>query len=471
MVNNMLTILSNKLKRQLYLFELLFERETYRFQEIEKRLNCSSKTLRNDLNDLNSYAKEIMINMDRDSGVTVTIASHLTEDYIYRTILKESIEFRFLEAILLHPFTSYLELCEELFISESTLRRIVKKVNLALEKYQLKIRGLMKVDGKREAITQVMACLLQEKYTCLEEVFSQELCQRSRLFLVEFSSFHQIQEKMTQLDKKEKNLVSFYIASSLLQSDKRNERKVRQMNVEKNKDSSIVQYKTQIEQMIHHPFIRKILRLDQFSFDEKKGARVFSMIEHVIGYLEMKYQILCQNRTEVIEKIACALTDTDDCTYILHDRYRLFYQHFRLLIQSIHREVHHYFVKEKVLFQDQVLEKIVTWLAFYWPAVLKERENKKRVKALLVVGTTQYTEYIIDKLRLYLGDRYQFIKNDSIKWTEKCMIESSYDCIISTMTLSHFFNIPVFGISVMPKTREIHNLIKFHQQKLKEPST
>ena len=73
----MFDILSNKLKRQLHLLELLFEKENYRFQDIEKKLACSAKTVRNDLNDIISYAKEIHIQMDRDIGVTVTIAPHI----------------------------------------------------------------------------------------------------------------------------------------------------------------------------------------------------------------------------------------------------------------------------------------------------------------------------------------------------------------------------------------------------------
>lgn len=54
----MLNILSKKMKRQLLLLELLFEGETYRFQDLESQLKCSSKTLRNDLMDIDSYAKE-----------------------------------------------------------------------------------------------------------------------------------------------------------------------------------------------------------------------------------------------------------------------------------------------------------------------------------------------------------------------------------------------------------------------------
>ncbi|MDU4271139.1 MAG: helix-turn-helix domain-containing protein [Enterococcus hirae] len=70
----MLNILSKKMKRQLLLLELLFEGETYRFQDLESQLKCSSKTLRNDLMDIDSYAKEINIHTDRENGIFAEIA-------------------------------------------------------------------------------------------------------------------------------------------------------------------------------------------------------------------------------------------------------------------------------------------------------------------------------------------------------------------------------------------------------------
>ena len=105
----MLNILSKKMKRQLLLLELLFEGETYRFQDLESQLKCSSKTLRNDLMDIDSYAKEINIHTDRENGIFAEIAPHVTEEYIYRIIMNESIEYQVLEAIVLNKYTNYLE--------------------------------------------------------------------------------------------------------------------------------------------------------------------------------------------------------------------------------------------------------------------------------------------------------------------------------------------------------------------------
>lgn len=463
----MFDILSNKLKRQLHLLELLFEKENYRFQDIEKKLDCSAKTVRNDLNDIILYAKEIHIQMDRDVGVTVTIAPHITEDYIYRTILKESIEFRFLEAILLNHYGSYLELCEELFISESTLRRIVKKINQVLKKHQLTIRGLIKIIGKKETITQLMACLFQEKYTCLEEVFSPTICQKSRLFLTELGMYHQLQERILQLDQKENDLLLFYIASTLTQY----EGVAEQEREESGKDKVTWDnwYKEQIEQMIHHPFLRKILRLDQQMMHEKT-SHIRAIIDLAITYLEIKYQILCTDRTDVIERVAYGSTGRQECSYILYDRYRIFFQQSHPFIKSIQVELEKYLIREEKADEvdSEMLEKLVTWLVFHWPAVIKEREVGKQVKALLVMDGIHHADYIVGKLKLYLGNRYRFIKNDLGCLSDQARLKNTYDCIISTVALSQSSDIPVFGISVMPRTREIHNLIRFHQQNVND---
>ncbi|EMF0424437.1 helix-turn-helix domain-containing protein [Enterococcus hirae] len=165
------------MKRQLLLLELLFEGETYRFQDLESQLKCSSKTLRNDLMDIDSYAKEINIHTDRENGIFAEIAPHVTEEYIYRIIMNESIEYQFLEAIVLNKYTNYLEVTEQLFISESTLRRMVKRINLSLEQYHLRIRGLIRLTGNTQLIEKLTIQLLLEKYVCLEEAFNEEICQ------------------------------------------------------------------------------------------------------------------------------------------------------------------------------------------------------------------------------------------------------------------------------------------------------
>ncbi|MCQ4504281.1 helix-turn-helix domain-containing protein, partial [Vibrio parahaemolyticus] len=70
---------------------------------------------------------------------------------------------------MLNKYTNYLEVTEQLFISESTLRRMVKRINLSLEQYHLRIRGLIRLTGNTQLIEKLMIQLLLEKYVCLEE--------------------------------------------------------------------------------------------------------------------------------------------------------------------------------------------------------------------------------------------------------------------------------------------------------------
>ena len=228
-------------------------------------------------------------------------------------------------------------------------------------------------------------------------------------------------------------------------------------------------YKEQIEQMIHHPFLRKILRLDQQMIHEKM-SQIQAIIDLAITYLEIKYQILCTDRTDVIERVAYGSTGRQECSYILYDRYRIFFQQFHPFIKSIQVELEKYLVREEKADEvdSEMLEKLVTWLVFHWPAVIKEREVGKQVKALLVMDGIHHADYIVGKLKLYLGNRYRFIKNDLGCLSDQVRLKNTYDCIISTVALSQSSDIPVFGISVMPRTREIHNLIKFHQQNVND---
>lgn len=168
----MLNLLSKKLQRQLNLLEILFEEERCRLSQLEKRLASSGKTLRNDFIEINTYSSDIQIVTDRDAGVTAIFSPAFTKDHIYQIVISQSTEYKYLETILLHPKENYLELAEYLFISESTLRRIVKKTQSKLKKYDLRIKGLTRIVGEGQVIDGLTARLLMEKYPSPASIFN-----------------------------------------------------------------------------------------------------------------------------------------------------------------------------------------------------------------------------------------------------------------------------------------------------------
>jgi hypothetical protein len=478
----MLDILSKKMKRQLLLLKLLFEGETYRFQELEHQLNCSSKTLRNDLIDIDSYAKEIKIHTDRENGVYAEIAPHVTEEYVYRTIMNESIEYHFLESILLNRYTNYLELAEQLFISESTLRRMVNRVNLVLKHYHLRIRGLIRLTGEKQMIEKLTIHLLLEKYISLEEAFSEEICKKARQLLSTYIEKKQLQELIAKLGHREHDQLLFFTASQLYQLENEKQFLERDQNksfsVETNDKATNFSQKDVKENneyleklLFEQPFVRSILSSEKNRQEYQQNKQLVETVCVFIDYLEMSYQVACHTRQEVIDKVISEKDYVENLSFVLYDKHHQFLKQILPEIEIIQVGLKNYVIQNqqrnllKQMNNDEFSRKLVTVLLVCWPALLKKIEMSKQISALIVTNSKEYASYIIEKLELYLGGRYRFVVNSTPLVTEQLVHKEKYDCIVSNTMLNKQFNIPIFGISIYPKSREIQNLIFFYQQK------
>ena len=476
----MLNILSKKMKRQLLLLELLFEGETYRFQDLDSQLKCSSKTLRNDLMDIDSYAKEINIHTDRENGIFAEIAPHVTEEYIYRIIMNESIEYQFLEAIVLNKYTNYLEVTEQLFISESTLRRMVKRINLSLEQYHLRIRGLIRLTGNTQLIEKLTIQLLLEEYVCLEEAFNEEICQKSRQLYLKYITNNQLQDIIRKLEHRKHNQLLFYIAMKIYQVKNEKQFIEKEQNnllcLESNEKQntslwlSLEEDQDLIKYIFEQPFVCSLLDIQNNSDDYQQKPYLTKMVGILLDYLEIKYQIKCEERQEICYKIINDGDYMENLSFILYDKHHQFLKQILPEIESIQVGLKNYLINKdqkellKYMKNDEFTRKLVALLLVYWHDLLKKIETSKQIRALIVTNSEQYASYIIAKLELYLGGRYRFVASKTPVVTDQMLHKENYDCIVSNTMLNRQFNIPIFGISIYPKSREIQNLIFFYQQ-------
>lgn len=208
-----------KLQRQLNLLEILFEEERCRLSQLEKRLASSGKTLRNDFIEINTYSSDIQIVTDRDAGVTAIFSPAFTKDHIYQIVISQSTEYKYLETILLHPKENYLELAEYLFISESTLRRIVKKTQSKLKKYDLRIKGLTRIVGEGQVIDGLTARLLMEKYPSPASIFNRSFSEAIYDVVILFLKENQLYE-VAKNDPKTLCFLHFFIACRIQRFNK-----------------------------------------------------------------------------------------------------------------------------------------------------------------------------------------------------------------------------------------------------------
>lgn len=477
----MLKILSKKLKRQLKLLEYLFEGDTYRFNDLENLLGCSAKTLRNDLLDIHSYANDIKIQMTREEGVKATILPHVTEDYIYQVIKQESIEYRYLEAILLHKFKNYLELADYLFISESTLRRIVDKINPMLQSYDLKVQALIKLVGNDQVITEMTVQFLMEKYHYFEDAFPASFRLMVTQLAQDFVEENNLQQALISLEPQEEKIFHFWIAARilLLQNDNG--------VVSVSKKQKKFKYEILSNKRLRLPKSNELINehLASFIFDQafifqlfdrgslnQKNPILFA-IDSFIKEVEEKYGILCEDKKKIFRKVTILLQQSTVPFSISYQKNSLFFKNSHSEMNKIQlrlwNKLKHYVHTHHILLNDfeEFATTMFTEILLYWPDLIKKFEDNKQVRALVITNSTlKYDAYLLSELDQQLGNHFEFVARNNQTLSQDLINYENFDCIISNITIDKTYNIPIFGISVFPKAREIHNLINFYQELL-----
>ena len=476
----MLNLLSKKLQRQLNLLEILFEEERCRLSQLEKRLASSGKTLRNDFIEINTYSSDIQIVTDRDAGVTAIFSPAFTKDHIYQIVISQSTEYKYLETILLHPKENYLELAEYLFISESTLRRIVKKTQSKLKKYDLRIKGLTRIVGEGQVIDGLTARLLMEKYPSPASIFNRSFSESIYDVVILFLKENQLYE-VAKNDPKTLCFLHFFIACRIQRFNK-NKMEMEQKKIscftfsflEKNHLShfSLPREEKIWQWIFDTEVIHTALKIRNASEQGKYHFCISNCLMTWMDCLEKKYQLECENKDLIVQRCKEILTQPRFPEYILNDPSQTtivdppilacLYEELKGRMVDDCREKG-YVIPEL----DSFVRHAILEILFDWPLLLSYIEGKEnKLKAVIVINTRKkQADYIAKRLQKKLGDYYQFSVMPNFYQKEKKSYHLDIDCIITNVMIDDETNIPVFGISLFPNQREIQNLLHFYQKK------
>ena len=162
----MRNILSKRDLRHLNLIEILnMKRELTPLRELNEILSVPIRTIHSDIQEINSYIHPLVIR-SCPTGVRLVIPENYSLAYIYKLIFENSQEFRLIEYIFVNEKKSLEQVSSALFISESTTKRIIKKLNTIFSEHNFKIStSPMAIIGDEKKITQFLSSYFQEKYT------------------------------------------------------------------------------------------------------------------------------------------------------------------------------------------------------------------------------------------------------------------------------------------------------------------
>ncbi|MBC1565331.1 helix-turn-helix domain-containing protein [Listeria booriae] len=156
--------LSKQHLRHLKIINLLYTNKNMTLDKISYTLNFNSRTLRKDIEQINSYAAPIEI-LSSKKGFYTYIPMNYNINYLYAAILQDSTEFSLIEEIFFNENHSIDSLSEKLFISSSTLRRTISYLNKTLKKKKIKISSQpLLLTGNEAEICNLIIHLIEEKY-------------------------------------------------------------------------------------------------------------------------------------------------------------------------------------------------------------------------------------------------------------------------------------------------------------------
>lgn len=183
-------ILSTKSLRELSLVRFLIKNGPTHSTIIQKKLNYNGATLYRDIDQLNEIITPAQI-IKRNS-IALSIPTNLNNRYIFSRIMSNSSEFSLIEEIFFHEHHSLQSLSDKLFLSQSTVKRMIKKINSILKEYDIVITSFpIKITGTEKHVCNLIIRIFEEKYSnhnfpfkkeipyALEKIISQNLKKES----------------------------------------------------------------------------------------------------------------------------------------------------------------------------------------------------------------------------------------------------------------------------------------------------
>ena len=155
-------ILSEKEKRQLALLDVLTEDKTATLLRISTVSGYPARTLSDDISQLNALISPSKI-ISNISGLSLYIPQNSSPREIYSRFLKESREYQLLLYLFENETDSLADISDALYVSESTLKRMIHGINEKLKDYGILILSApFRIGGDEAAISLFFSKILRQ---------------------------------------------------------------------------------------------------------------------------------------------------------------------------------------------------------------------------------------------------------------------------------------------------------------------
>ena len=168
-------LLSKKQRRQLQLLEILIkEKRWFHLKELATRLDCTERSLKEDLSNLRSTFDEFLIESSTN-GIKIAYEDSIGLEVVYHHFYKESQAFALIEYLFFHKDVSNEFICKKFNLSYQSFYRLIRTINQKLQtKYNVKINlNPLKLIGDETDVRFFYAQYFAERYYYMEWPFQE----------------------------------------------------------------------------------------------------------------------------------------------------------------------------------------------------------------------------------------------------------------------------------------------------------
>lgn len=480
-------ILSLKSQRQLAIIELLMHNDWLTYPEASKQLNVPVKTLKSDLAELEALFEPIKIETSRNYGIKLKLEPSLCRINIYQKFHYNSLEFQIIEKVFFHEFSSIADLSDSLYISISTVKRIVRRINTALESedFQINLKK-MQVTGNPLSICNFMKRYFEEKYYVAENMLSNAQLLILDQTMAKIFEEHKPLTITFPCDFAMQNFLRIF-SYTIIHIVKNNpelftgKTPVREFKLLDDKvlcDEFYTQFSLSLQSDEMKNAITLFLNERHWSSIEEIHLEIqqsqvaknkYQGIINLISQLEEKNNCICKNKEKVLVRIYNIENQVHGRNYILYPKKKDFYLGMRQMYGQPIQEI---FATLETIFPSSNHKEYLIYEAFFilftiW-ADLSEviHHSVRSLKAGLLFDVEKdFVNILGKKIEYYLDHRFvcTTLQINSLDQMEQ--LSEEFDCIITNIPDISISQTPVVVCPLVLETRHFDKLLLIYEER------
>lgn len=462
--------------RRLEFLKLLFDTDEWlTLNVLATQLNCSAKSLRNDLRAINEIFAPFSISTSVKRGLKLSYPENFTFDYIYSVILSNSLEFNFLELIFFNEHLKKRDLEDYLYVSTPTVSRLIKKCADIFAPLAIKIQSSpYRITGNEIQIQNFYVAYFSEKYLATDFPYSKK---HESIFLELLNFVPQpFKNKSTHLNIKHLTYLSMVCLTrlshgNLLESEplpflgKDLENKIMTNNLFMTDFQKTIGFKLTpliLSQLFYLYYKNDYLHATNFLPEKIVACSERKKLNDLTAFLtafQKKLGVNLHNKEELVNRLYKVQFNSLTINFILYDKRQHFATFIKteypFLIELLLNELPDYLTSNSRYFNEFIYTLII-----YWPNLLEGLGNTQTPISIGIFSTFDYshTLFICDLINYHFHKNVLLTIIEPNTAPESLNLEEKYDLIISNNSYS--LNIPLISINSIPTNHDWKNIKK-----------